>query len=351
MNINKTLYNGCRPHFLKYGCDDDEIFNFLFTITTREEKQDKAINIINGIIKPHGKEPLLDFLTCLANIEYEINELQPRLRDHVVHAVFTYLLGIYINERLMRKIARKVDPYQWKIACLFHDIAYPVEIAHNLTRTYCKMVYKIGIDYYRPLPIIQNISMLSNLYKLIKDKRTSSYSVINKCLKKWGININSKKIYNTTIKDGDICHGMLSALTILYLIDKFYQQNNPHRNCTETIVGNSNWDETFFIKDVIPACAAIFLHNIDKEHFLNYRIDPQKAPIAFLLKLCDSLQEWQRPSKEKPEGESPEEFDLEIDNHNHLVYHAWLSTKRINDIEEDIKSTLVGMNYFKIKGV
>jgi hypothetical protein len=93
------------------------------------------------------------------------------------------------------------------------------------------------------------------------------------------------------------------------------------------------------------------LHHIDKDHLLNYKIDPKKAPIAFLLKLCDSLQEWQRPSTEKPEGESPEEFDLEIDNHNHLVYHAWLSRKRINDIEEDIKSTLAEMNYFKIKGV
>ena len=43
MNINKTLYNGCRPYFLKYGCDDDEIYDFLFKSATREKKQDKAL--------------------------------------------------------------------------------------------------------------------------------------------------------------------------------------------------------------------------------------------------------------------------------------------------------------------
>lgn len=349
MNINETLYNGCRTYFWNYGCDDDEISNFLFANTTRENKQDKALKIICNIIKRHNKGPLLEFLTCLAEIEYGIKELQPRLRDHVVHAVMTYLLGIYLNETMMQNINSKVDPFQWKIACLFHDIAYPVEIAHNLSRSYFEMVNIIGETYYEPLPSIKFKSMPSNINRLKKYKIRTSFYAINKYLKKWQIKIDSRKIYDKTINDGNICHGMLSALTILFLIDKMYQQNNPQRICKYVEgVDHSSWDETYFNQDIVPACAAIFVHNIDKKYFIDNRIDPQKAPIAFLLRLCDSLQEWERPSNKKPEGEPPDKFDISLDNDNHLIYRARLSQEHRENIEENIKSTLAGMNYFKI---
>ena len=53
--------------------------------------------------------------------------------------------------------------------------------------------------------------------------------------------------------------------------------------------------------------------------FIDARIDPEKAPLAFLLKLSDSLQDWERPSKINSTGLSANLFNIEIRN-NKLIY-------------------------------
>jgi hypothetical protein len=63
------------------------------------------------------------------------------------------------------------------------------------------------------------------------------------------------------------------------------------------------------------------------------------------------LQEWERPSNKKPEGEPPDKFDLSFDDDNHLIYYAKLSREDRNKIENNIKSVLAKMEYFKIHNI
>jgi hypothetical protein len=44
----------------------------------------------------------------------------------------------------------------------------------------------------------------------------------------------------------------------------------------------------------MPACHAISLHNFDNSEMKDLKISLSKYPYAFLLMLCDTLQDWQR---------------------------------------------------------
>jgi len=355
MNINETLLDNCKPHLDRYGCNELELIEF-FREKNRIKKQDKAISIIKGILNNNNKKPLVNLIIELANIEFGIKQLQPKARDHVVHALFTYLLGIYINEKVMIKNGYAVDIFQWKIASLFHDISYPIQLANDIIKSYAEKINNIGGIYHETFDNIFFKLVCNKIDKLLKisyKKRLNSFDLFHKWLRKWNIKINPEEHYNFIINKGEICHGMLSALTIIFLIDLMYQKNNPRRVEDDISIRGSdgifsNWNEKYFEGDIAPACAAIFIHNLDKILFLDNRIDPKKAPLAFLLRLCDSLQEWERPLKKKPYGERADKFDIGLTPSNHLIYYANINKKHINKIEGDIKSVLATMDYFII---
>ena len=98
MNINETLKDGISCLGNKYRFLQSEIKQFLIT-SPKSRKQ--AFEIIRQVMQPHGKEGLLPYVTSLAEIERKIRELQPYLRDHVVHAVLSFILGIYIEKKFL----------------------------------------------------------------------------------------------------------------------------------------------------------------------------------------------------------------------------------------------------------
>ncbi|VAW33251.1 hypothetical protein MNBD_CPR01-284, partial [hydrothermal vent metagenome] len=57
-----------------------------------EKRQEKSLYIITTILDIHGKANIVKFLGQLARIEPRIQELQPWVRDHVVHAINTFIL-------------------------------------------------------------------------------------------------------------------------------------------------------------------------------------------------------------------------------------------------------------------
>ena len=139
---------------------------------------------------------------------------------------------------------------------------------------------------------------------------------------------------------------MLSALTIIFLIDRMYHKNNPRRKYGT----GTGWDETYFDNDIIPACSAIYLHNMKKpELFSPKKINPCDAPVAFLLKLCDSLQEWDRPKNEFDRGFRSTEFNIEIETKNDgrrkIIYYTNIDECIRYDINKIIKLTLEHIDF------
>ena len=334
MNINNTLSNFFSETPIVFCRDDKtnerlkaDIITFLKVKESNfDSKFQQAIKQSRQLIKCHGKEPLYHHIDELYEVEEANRVLTEKRdkRDHVIHALNTFLLGIYINNKYLGK---GVDMFQWKVAALFHDIAYPLEIAQEIIERYFKIISeikeKLDVETYNAtLNIIPK-----NLDKLTHN--ISAFDLIQQRVYEWGLDVNVKKRYDDMIKDNKLCHGILSSLTVLYLIDLMYQKNNPLRDNKP----HKGLEQKNFEKDIVSACSAIFLHNLRDDAFEN--IDKTKASLAYLLKLSDELQNWDRPTKEMPEGDSPKNYDIQVQQ-DKLIFNV-SNQDRKGEIELGIK--------------
>jgi len=332
MNINEVLFSGVEEYFRRNDYLRQIIEEFLLTSPKRKEK---AFEIIRRIMLPHGKEGLLSYMIRLAKIEYKIKELQPELRDHVIHAVLTFILGIYLKEKLFRPLKRiPINTFQWEIASLFHDVAYPFEIAENVGRSFVNGFKDITEDIGISSPDIRYKGIITGLERLTDG--INGIDLIQEQLEKWDLKIDAKEEYERNNSTGKICHGIISSLAILNIIDLLYKKFNPQRNRKLNRVNNIDWDQRHFENDIVPACSAIFVHNLPSSSFDKTRISFKKAPLAFLLKISDSLQEWERPSFKNKKGYSPSQFDMKFGN-NQLIFVAG---KAKDEVENEIFESL-----------
>ncbi|MFC2066775.1 hypothetical protein ACFLUO_06975 [Chloroflexota bacterium] len=321
MNINKSLFKQINEYGHIYSCYSYEIERFLIGNLDFFERQEEAIKIIHDILAAHGKQELLSCLADLAVVETKIRELEPWIRDHVVHALLTLILGIYINEEFMKNvIGSPVNIFQWKLAGLLHDIGYPIEIAKGVGEpfgfTLNKLRRRFGAVGLVRFPVIPfGLESLSN--------NKNGLFLIQQQLDDWEVKIDAVREYSRMQREDKICHGMISSLALLNVIDSMYQHFNPGR-CYETIYSSPNsdidWNRKYFEEDIIPACSAIFIHNLPLRCFKNSKVDPLKAPLPFLLKLCDCLQDWERPSYKKQRGLPADLFNIQIQNDNILFF-------------------------------
>jgi len=348
MNINETLLRETKTYFYQYESPQHEIKDFLtirnklsfkiyeclFKQVAFLKRQRKAIQIIEDILVVHGKERLLPHVVELARVEHGIRELEPRVRDHVVHAVLSFILGIYLNEKFL---ITSVNDFQWKLAGLLHDVGYPAQVAKDILKPFTVKINEIsralGVSvpdvYFKVVPVgLENLTNGLN-----------SFDLIQKRLNGWGLQINVKKEYNRMVDSGDVCHGIISSLAILYIIDLMYQKCNPKREHSDIIYNNVNCNQTYFEKDVISACSAIYIHNLPSRCFARTKIDRLKAPVAFLLKLSDCLQDWERPSFSDQRGLPATQYDITIGN-NRLFFRAKIPSDRKDKIKDEIFACL-----------
>lgn len=342
MNITESLLTGLIDNhdiLYDYGCLRSHVTSFMKTPMLFSDRQRQAMTIIEEILSAHGKESLLGHLSQLAHIELHAGGLQPRARDHVVHALLTFILGAYINEHFL-DIASRADIFQWKLAAMMHDIAYPVEIAHRIILssfedTINGIRSELGISgcQVKFLIVPENIEKLSN--------HVDGFSLIQNRLDDWGLAINAKRAYREMLSSGEICHGMLSGLVLLYVLDLMYQKHNPSRAYADTRIpeSNINWSQCYFEEDIVSACASVFLHNLKAKHFSSAKISRSKAPLAFLLRLSDSLQDWERPSMNDPHGTPARRYDIRVDNRK-LIFECDIPEERKLKIEDEIFGAL-----------
>lgn len=341
MNINETIFTEISSTLYKYDCSSKEIKDFLTSGESFLERQSNAIRIIEGIMTAHGKKELLKHVSELARVEHGIQELEPWVRDHVVHALLSFLLGIYLNEKFVKpSIGTPVDDFQWKLAGLFHDVGYPIQIAKDIMKPTTAKINEIKRNLNLTVPDVQSMIYIGGIENLAN--HLNSFKLIQKCLNRWRLEINAKKEYDRMIESGEICHGIMSSLIVLYVIALMYHKYNPKREYKDIHLDgtNINWNQTYFDRDIVSACSAIYIHNLPSRCFNKAKIDPKKAPIAFLLKLSDCLQEWERPSFASQTGYPASQFDIKIDK-GQLVFYNELQKDKKEEIKETISSTLI----------
>jgi len=336
MNINKTLIKSVSFDLSEYHCYKPKIAEFLLLRKPFLERQKEAIEIINNIMVIHGKESLLPQIVELARIEHGIRELEPWVRDHVVHAVLSFILGIYLKNEYIEPTGKIiVNEFQWKLAGLFHDIGYPVQIAQDIlnpfTDNFNKAKRKIDSSarqiYFKVTP--RGLEDLTN--------GINGLGLIQERLDKWQLMINAREEFERMISSDKMCHGIISALVVLNIIDAMYQKYNPRRNNSDVYRGGDliNWSQIYFKEDVVSACSAIFIHNLPERCFTKAKISRSVAPIAFLLKLADCLQDWERPSSVDEFGLSASQFGIKIDK-NRLIFYAKIEEEKKDRMRKEI---------------
>lgn len=246
-----------------------------------------------------GYDTMGKLLELLSDHEYHSEELLTRHRDHYSHSVYVFSLGlaIYANDPSLRNIFRNFYGgdsftatdflYLWGMTALFHDIGYPFELAHDQIKAYSERVLEEN-NKLIPCVSYENINGLGRLDEtLLKHCHYPLAKTLNELLAytisdrlQYPLNILSdifqKRGYDN---NGYMDHAYFSALLFSHeLIDARID----------------------FSDAVLDVLSAIALHNslnsktITQMMGRNVAIGADKHPLAYLLILCDELQNWDR---------------------------------------------------------
>ena len=330
-----------------------EIYRTFFMIyqITAEDKSESDSGVISIVNEPNT---LLDLVKIMKKYEESTGDLIDKQRDHFIHSVNVFLLGlaIYAQNRRYREyfkgyilkssyekyyrlengdFSNEEFLYRWGVAALFHDIGYPVEIIgkqlkkfindgvksisptygadtaidfkdFNEFNTIVKMDPNFADEFTQTFPEAKFL----NLFKptdIVAHKISTDFEAVN-------VNDVTRHLDNFVNYMGElgfIDHGFFSCILVLnsygYLIQKYAKNHD------------------FFFYPIVDSASAILLHNyyrnvLQKAPFNLKELHPSQSPLAFLLILCDELQEWNRQPfgvKDKQRGHV-NELLLKIDD-------------------------------------
>ncbi len=325
-------------------------FFMIYQITAayKSEENDEPLISVN---EPNT---LLDLVKTMEKYEENTGDLIDKQRDHLVHSVNVFLLGlaIYAQNNRYREyfkgyvLKSNYDKYyrlengefsdeeflyRWGVAALFHDVGYPVEIIGKQLKKFINdSVKSISSTYDADIAIdFKDFNEFNTIVKMdcnFADEFTKTYPeakflnlfkptdiVAHKISTDFGsINVNDviKHLDNFVYSMGEmgfIDHGFFSCILVLnsygYLIQKYAKNHD------------------FFFYPIVDSASAILLHNyyrnvLQKDPFNLNQLHPSQSPLAFLLILCDELQEWSRRPfgvKDKQKGHV-NEYLLKIDD-------------------------------------
>lgn len=306
----------------------------------QSETKEQAYDVYRVFLECYGRSGsgdgmnFLSFSQTMRGYEENAAVLTKKQRDHFVHSVNVFLLGlaIYEGNRLYRQAfldsvygpgpytARKSTPkeeflFRWGLAALCHDIGYPIEIITNQVNDFINFSSRIGCD----CPTIHahveydRFDLVNTIPESIPKKEfiRQYYDAYDSCVYidllnpidllahrlhvMLGLNLAKvKDRLNGYLADsgrtGRVDHGFFSAIIMLkwfgYLIQR--DKGNP--------------DE--FYTPILDAATAVLLHNFYNialvkntsrpNAFMLEHLDVKASPLSYLLILCDELQEWNR---------------------------------------------------------
>ncbi len=273
--------------------------------------------------------PFIDLLDVLKSYEQNASVLIDKQRDHYIHSVNVFILGlaIYTSNKKYQAAFNKANMdkkdypfsydtkneeffYRWGIASLFHDVGYPVEIvgrqinkfidftteaAGSTQKVNAQLCFE-NFDEFNSIAEITPKRQFTECY----DKRYDNAVYIDmlkpvdllahKIHTSLGVDLKQimfslNDFVNVMAKCGFIDHGYFSSVIVL----KWYAY----------LIQSVGYKPEYFFFPVLDSASAILLHNCYKNMLMKKPFDlgamnPETHPIAFLLILCDELQEWNR---------------------------------------------------------
>ncbi|MFA7533846.1 MAG: RyR domain-containing protein [Tissierellaceae bacterium] len=281
----------------------------------KEETKEKAMEVYEMFfdcykLKTNQELNFVDLLDVLKSYEENASTLIDKQRDHFVHSVNVFLLGLSIyssNSNFQRtyKDYKKTDVtyqettlkemffYEWGLASLCHDIGYPIEITSKQINKFSDIITRADITGMESRPYIDfhNFDAINGfINKSDEDRLDKPLDILSSFIGEF-LNLDytllNKALYNfpeLMKKGGFVDHGYYSAIILL----KWYAYLSEDENNKEVLM-----------KSIISASSAILLHNYYKNGLMRepFNLGLLKAsshPLSYLLILCDELQDWNR---------------------------------------------------------
>lgn len=272
--------------------------------------------------------PFIDLLDVLLSYEERASTLIDKQRDHYVHSVYVFILGLCIyaqNDHFQAAFnAANLDKsyypfsydtkgeeffYRWGIASLFHDVGYPVEIIGKQINKFISFATEVDrqgqvktrleIDNFEDFNAIAEILPKGEFIKSYYENHPSCAYVdllkpndllAHKLHLSLGVDLKAVKTAldgfpEVMAESGFIDHGYYSAIIVL----RWYGY----------LIQNCRYKPEYFFYPILDSASGILLHNyyknvIMKPPFNKGPLTAREHPIAYLLILCDELQEWNR---------------------------------------------------------
>jgi len=289
--INSTIWNGIENNLGSFfdgdGSAKDKIVAMLeLPVEKYSERQNISEDLVKKQLFWHGKQEVFNIVTRLSRVERIVMELDEKLRDHIVHAMVTYLLGIFLYSKLKHDHSIHNFPFQWKFSGPLHDIAYPIEIFENLSKSWLNEVYIIKENIQEKgekdpngcKPIFDKIKLGGkNSFEIIRNldnlqNELSAIDYIQRQMNSWQIELDPED-YISWLKNERICdHGAIGSIVLLNILDFIYQAHNPTRKREFTPYGNNNFNQEIFENDLVASVSAIFVHNIHNNYLKKNKI-------------------------------------------------------------------------------
>lgn len=247
-----------------------------------------------------------------------------RYRDHYVHMFNVFITGSRILSQALNaipkadkelfiknvfKTTREPDdlpfprPYTakqrlfflWTIISTFHDIGIPIEHLEKVRFGLNKFLKYFGLS----------LAEFQLEHRTHVTSQLRNYFEAMAKLYKSGIKPNSELLYDLPARGnqylwhtlsnayGDNDHGVISAVCLLNSYEETFligHHDDPDYDLTNEQY--CDFISRVLEHDIARAALAISIHNLDSIAFPKiFPIDPDKFPLAFLLILCDEIQE------------------------------------------------------------
>ncbi len=288
-----------------------------------------------------GYDTMGKLLEFLSDHEYHSGELLSKHRDHYSHSVYVFALGlsIYGNDKKFANIFKnfyakekfgdKDFLFLWGMTALFHDIGYPFQLAHEQIKTYADEMWGKNLQT-NPFVSYSNMEWLTALTDDVKrdmgegkDVQTTSQLLAYNINLRLGYDINALK-ENLTKRYCDksefMDHGFFSAVLLARrLMDSGLRFTVPIVDVLSAIALHNNLNR-YDLKTALKKSTAIV---------------PERHPLAYLLILCDELQNWDRQAFGYVSKKDPLAWGVELD-----VSEKGISVKYLFDALEVKTPTL-----------
>lgn len=296
-----------------------------FSATTIGQSERYARRLMNFILAQHEKAASIGaVLEPLNNVELYANYEYRKQRLHFTHLANVLLLGLYIyhnyqpiRDAIIREMQETTQwrelefpcerlcyrysggdefgefLFRWKLAALSHDVGYGISPAGNNEEAVRDYLLDISAFLHGDIDTLTDLFQYDgkDLLRVLDD------SIHELSIREYMVYQLNNPFNDSVYRD----HGIISSLILLRVLHEEYAKHEL------TPVTTSNysriiWHNSFLETSIMQSAIAISFHNLNQhEEALNtvsdnYNIfNIENRPLCWLLKVADTLQEWDKP--------------------------------------------------------